>query len=486
MNPAMPPRPFTRRRFLGEASCAAVSSIPVLSSLLNLAMTGKLAAAGDPGGYRALVCVFFSGGNDSFNMLSPYGGAPYAEYRASRADLALPSAQQIPIAPDNTPGRTFGVHHRMPNLAARFAAGDAAFVANVGTLIEPVQNRLQVAQNLRRLPLGLYSHSDQIEQWQTGVPHARSGIGWAGRMADLIKDLNADPRVSMNISFDGSNVWQTGRTVAEYAVSAGNSQEPNGGAIALQPYQQTWRADQPLPQAATAAIDSQLALHYSNLLQQTFVQKRRAARDAYALYDDAIRPALPGNITFPNTQLGRQMQMVARTINGRGALGACRQTFFVNRGGWDHHNEVLSNQEAMLPEVDDALGALWAALVAMGVENDVVVYSASDFGRTLTSNARGSDHAWGGNQFVVGGAVAGRKLYGQYPSLAVNPESGPEVNPLDTGRGRFIPTTSVDEFFAEMALWLGVPASSLPLVLPNIGNFYVPGSSTSPLGFLPA
>jgi uncharacterized protein (DUF1501 family) len=179
------------------------------------------------------------------------------------------------------------------------------------------------------------------------------------------------------------------------------------------------------------------------------------------------------------------MQMVARTINGRSALGACRQTFFVNRGGWDHHNDVLSNQDAMLPEVDDALGALWAALVAMGVQNNVVIYSASDFGRTLTSNARGSDHAWGGNQFVIGGSVAGKKIYGQYPSLAVNPESGPEVNPLDTGRGRLIPTTSVDAFFAEMALWLGVPAGSLPLVLPNIGNFYSASSGQPPLGFLP-
>lgn len=480
----MTPRPFSRRRFIGEASCAAVSSIPVLSSLLNLSVTGKLAAAEADGGYRALVCVFFAGGNDSFNMLAPYDATHYAEYAASRADLALPTSQLIQVTPDNTPGRTFGVHHRMPNLAARFAAGDAAFVANVGTLIEPVQNRLQVVQNLKRLPLGLYSHSDQVEQWQTSVPHARSGIGWAGRMADLIKQLNADPRVSMNVSFDGSNVWQTGHSVAEYAVNAGNSQEPNGGAIALAPYQQVWQPNQPLPQAATAAIDSQLALEYTNLLQQTFVQKRRAARDAFKLYDDATKPALPGNITFPNTQLGRQMQMVARTINGRQALGACRQTFFVNRGGWDHHNEVLSNQDAMLPEVDDALGALWAALVAMGVQDQVVIYSASDFGRTLTSNARGSDHAWGGNQFVIGGAVRGKKIYGSYPSLAVNPESGPEVNPLDTGRGRFIPTTSVDAFFAEMALWLGVAPSDLASVLPNIGNFYSPGSGPPPVGYL--
>jgi len=478
-------RRASRRQFLGEASCAAVSSIPVLSSLLSLSVTGKLAASESSDGYRALVCVFLSGGNDSFNMLTPLGGEAYAEYVASRADLALPPAQLIEVAPENSGGRRFGVHHRLPQLAARFSAGQAAFVANVGTLIEPVENRQQVVQNLKRLPLGLYSHSDQIEQWQTSVPHARSGVGWAGRMADLIQQLNADPRVSMNISLDGSNIWQTGHSVAEYSVSAGNSQQPVGGAIALQPYQADWQPNQPLAQAASAAIDSQLALEYTNLLQQTLVRKRRAARDAYALFDEATRPPLPGTISFPNTALGRQLHMVARTIHGRHTLGAQRQTFFVHRGGWDHHNEVLASQDAMLPEVDAALAAFWDALVAMNIQNDVVVFSASDFGRTLTSNARGSDHAWGGNQFVLGGAVHGRRLFGHYPSLAVNPDTGPTINPLDTGRGRFIPTTSVDSFFAEMALWLGVPRTSLHLVLPNIAHFYSPTATASPLGFLP-
>ena len=141
-------------------------------------------------------------------------------------------------------------------------------------------------------------------------------------------------------------------------------------------------------------------------------------------------------------------------------------------------------QEAMLAEVDDAIGAFWQQLVALGIENQVTLFTGSDFGRTLTSNDRGSDHAWGGNHFVMGGSVVGKKIYGQYPSLAVNPESGTEINPLDTGRGRLIPTTSCDEYFAELALWLGVPQSSLPLVLPNIGNFFASNSATPPLGFL--
>ena len=169
---------------------------------------------------------------------------------------------------------------------------------------------------------------------------------------------------------------------------------------------------------------------------------------------------------------------------GRNGLGAVRQTFFVNRGGWDHHSDTLPLQQAMLGEVDAAIGAFWQQLVALGIENQVTLFTGSDFGRTLTSNDRGSDHAWGGNHFVMGGSVVGKHIFGQYPSLALNPESGTELNPLDTGRGRMIPTTSCDEYFAELALWLGVPRSSLSLVLPNIGHFVASNSTDPPVGFL--
>ncbi len=484
------PASASRRRFMGQASCALVSAIPVLNTLLNLQLAGTVAAQQGGMGYRALVCLFATGGNDTFNLLSPYSGPSptgadaFAEYTASRSDLALPHARQIQITPDNTPGRTFGVHAGMPLLADLFTRGKAAFVANVGSLIEPVFNRTQVAQASRRLPLGLYSHSDQMEQWQTSLPHRRGGTGWAGRLMDLLKGQGADPRVSMNISLDGSNLWQTGVSGAEYAVSPGNDQEPDGGAVPLSGYKAGYDANDPFSNASSTAIDSQLAQDYQNLLQQTFVKKRREAQEAYAVYSAATAGTLPGNVAWPNTQLGRQLKQVARTILGRAGIGAARQTFFVNRGGWDHHSETLANQEAMLPEMDAALGAFYRQLELMGVENDVTLFSASDFGRTLTSNGRGSDHAWGGNAFVVGGSVKGRRIHGQYPGLTVNPESGPEVNPLDTGRGRLIPTTSCDAYFAEMALWLGVPRSSLALILPNIGNFISTAGTDAPVGFL--
>jgi uncharacterized protein (DUF1501 family) len=482
---------ISRRKFLGQTSCAGVSSIPLLNTLLNLRLASSIANAAPPasGEYRAIVCLFLSGGNDSFNLLTPYSGPSathansFTEYQTSRGNLALTQAEMHEIHPDNTLGRTFGVHPSMPNLAARFQAGDAAFIANVGTLIEPVQNRAQVAAASKLLPLGLYSHSDQIEQWQTSVPHSRSGIGWAGRMMDLIKDINPGQIVPMNISIDGSNVFQSGVTGGEYAVSAGNLQE-EGGATALSGYSQGYDSNNGVTNAASAAMDGMLAQQYSHLLQDTWQRKRRTAQDAYQLYSSATAGTLPGNIVFPSTSLGRQLKQVCKAVMGRNGLGALRQTFFVNRGGWDHHSDTLAAQLEMLGEVDDAIGAFWAQLVALGIENQVTLFSGSDFGRTLTSNDRGSDHAWGGNHFVMGGSVVGKKIYGSYPSLALNPNSGTEINPLDTGRGRLIPTTSCDQYFAEMALWLGVPQSSLPLILPNIGNFYASNSTTPPLGFL--
>lgn len=472
------PTPISRRAFLRQAGCTGMSALPLLNTLLNLRLMQGVAAADTPpatGEYRALVCILLAGGNDSFNMLVPREASAYATYQTSRSNLALTPAQLININPIGLP--QYGVHYLMPELANLFETGKAAFIANVGSLIEPVQNRTQVAQNLKRLPLGLYSHSDQIEQWQTSIPHSRSGIGWGGRMADLLKDLNANQTVPMNISLDGSNVFQTGNTVAEYSITT-------DGAVGLTGYNAGWVQYADLQNAMSSAVDNQLAQTYSNVLAQTFNARKKQALDAYQIFANATAGSLPNGVTFPNTYLGQRLQMIAKAIQGRAAIGAVRQTFFINWGGWDHHSDVLDNQAAMLPQVSAAVGAFYNALVALSMENKVTLFTISDFGRTLTSNSRGSDHAWGGNQFVVGGAVAGKKIYGAYPSLTLNPDSGPEQNALDTGRGRFIPTTSCDQMFAELAVWLGVSKSNLPLIFPNIGNFYNTASSAPPLGFL--
>ncbi len=468
----------SRRSFIRQAGCAGMSALPLLNTIFNLRLMEGVAAADTPpapGEYRALVCLLLAGGNDSFNVLVPQETSAYQAYQSSRSNLALASNELITINPIGLP--QFGVHYLMPELANLFEQGKAAFIANVGSLIEPVDNRTEVTQNSKRLPLGLYSHSDQIQQWQTSIPQSRSGIGWGGRMADLLKDLNSNPVVPMSISLDGSNVFQTGNTGAEYSITT-------SGAVALNSYNAGWQQYQDLQNALSSAVDSQLTQQYSNLLCQTFNARKKQALDAYNVFATATAPPLPNGVTFPSTYVGQRLQMIAQAIQGRAAIGAKRQTFFIQWGGWDHHSDVLENQAVMLPQVSAAVGAFYNALVALGIQDKVTLFTISDFGRTLTSNSRGSDHAWGGNHFVVGGAVAGKKIYGSYPSLTINPDVGAEVNPLDTGRGRFIPTTSCDQLFAELALWLGVSKSNLPLVFPNIGNFYSTSSSSPPLGFL--
>jgi len=469
-----PGKPISRRSFVRQASCAACSSIPLFSTLLNLKMAGSVAAAEPgPGEYRALVCLFLAGGNDSFNMLVPRGASEYAEYAAIRDDLALPQGSLLPINPTNVGGMQFGIHPNMPELQALFEAGNAAFVTNVGTLVEPI-TKAQFDNGSVPIPLGLFSHSDQIEQWQTSIPDARVGHGWAGRMGDLLKDLNSIQKVSMNISLAGSNVWQTGNTVFEYAITP-------GGAVGLQNYASAYNTNDTwwVVQERSAAIDGQLAQAYSNLFAQTFARSKRDSIEAYDIFSSATSgtPPWSGSLFPSDNYLADQLEMVAKCIMGRTGLGATRQTFFVQLGGWDHHDEVIASQQVMLAEVSAAVGAFYDALVTLGIQDQVTLFTASDFGRTLTSNGAGSDHAWGGNHFVVGGGVDGKKIYGQYPALY-------EDSALDVGRGRLIPEISVDEYFAELALWLGVSKASLPLVLPNITRFYDTGSANWPLGFL--
>ncbi len=426
----------------------------------------NLAAQDD---YKAMVCIFLAGGNDSFNMLVPRGNAEYNEYSTIRADLALSQGSLIPLNQLGGDGREFGVHPSMPEVAQLFNDGELSFIANVGTLVEPV-TKATLEDETARLPLGLYSHSDQIMHWQTSVPDRRTGFGWGGRTADLLNSLNDNPKISMNISLAGTNLFQTGTTLTEYSVVPWGD-----GAIQIHGHDDDWN---PMHVLRNAAIESMLDLEYQNLFDQTFASTTKSAMEGAALFSDAIKQITPFTTEFTaENYLAEQLEMVAKTIAANSTLGYRRQTFFVMLGGWDHHDEVLDNQMAMLSLVSQAMSQFNSALKEMGMENNVTTFTASDFGRTLTSNGQGSDHAWGGNHMVMGGAVRGQRIFGEYPQLY-------EDNPLDTGRGRLIPTTSCDEYFGELALWFGVDPSELETVFPNIGRFYSPSSNGMPIGFL--
>jgi len=473
---------ISRRRFFGEASCAALGTTALLSSVSNLKLLNALAAPAMSveEDYKALVCILLAGGNDSYNMLVPRSGEAYTNYQATRADLALLQSDILPINPLNGDGVEYGLHPSMTHLQSLFEDGNAAMMANIGTLIEPIYNSGEYHARSKKRPLGLYSHSDQIQQWQTSIPQSREAIGWGGRMADLLKDTNSNASISMNISLSGRNVFQSGETTMEYTIS--NRGTGAKGIEVIDEYGNNGFLNRIRENAVKSLVEDV----YSDIFKSTFSNITSDALEAQKEFSNAIASVAPfsekqnGDPVFSEHYLSQNLRMIAKTIAARERLGMKRQTFFITFGGWDHHNEVLDNQLYMLNVVSKALKEFFDVLKDdLQIENNVTAFTVSDFGRTLTSNGQGSDHAWGGNQIVVGGAVNGQRIYGQYPSLRL------DDNVLNlNNRGAMIPTTSVDEYFAEMALWFGVSPNDLATILPNIGNFYTPGSSDMPIGFL--
>lgn len=455
---------LSRRRFIGEASCAAVGSTALFSSLLSLRMTATAAAAELDGedDYKALVCLFLAGGNDSFNMLVPNNNTAYSEYKNTRDNIALEQNQLLPITSAGQPYSEFGVHPKMPEIQSLYNNNDLAFVSNVGTLVQPTTK--SDYQNKQALPSGLFSHSDQQVHWQTSVPQVKGASlgGWGGRTADLLMALNENSQVSMNISLSGVNIFQAGNEAFSYISGLEGGTEM---AAYSDPFEKS-------------AVDSLLEAQYKNLFTQTFASNIRRFIDSSIIFNEAIEPIdIATPLPNPITRLAQRFKMVARTIAARKALNMKRQTFFIKAGGWDHHNEVMDAQSVMLPEISQAVNYFNEAMGEIGMTDKVVLFTASDFGRTLTSNGIGSDHAWGGNHFVLGGPVKGGRIYGAYPPLVLN-------SSLEVGRGRLIPTTSVDEYGSELARWFGVSSSQMDTVFPNIQNFYDPYLITHPLGFL--
>lgn len=350
----------------------------------------------------------------------------------------------------------------MSEIQQLYNTGDLSFVANIGPLAEPT-SRAQYDAGSVALPLGLFSHSDQISVWQTAAAGARVATGFGGRVADLLEAGNNNGPVSMNISVAGTNLFQTGVGAAGYAVDA---QE---GVRALAGYGEN-ETD-----LFTTAVDSVLNATYDDPFRATYAGELRRAIDSGAELNAALSAAPELISTFSPDGLSQALGRIAQIISVREQLGVSRQTFFVSVGGWDHHDEVLNNQARMLPGISRGLAEFHAALSEMSLLDSVTTFTISDFGRTLTSNGRGSDHGWGGNNLVMGGSVNGGQIFGQYPEMALGTE-------LDLGRGRFLPTTSTDEFYADLTLWFGVAPDALGLVLPNVSRFYDPLSAPPPLG----
>ena len=436
------------------------------SSLLQLGLVRRAAAQSASGDYRALVCVLLAGGNDSFNMLVPWDSDSYAGYAGMRSDLALPRSALRPLAGSDSAGRTYAVHPGMPGLQRLFNESDAALLNNVGALVAPLDSAAIAAGNWP-VPLGLFSHADQIQQWQTAVSDARIAQGWGGRIADLLQARSPYNGLAMNISLSGNNVFQSGNTTTPYSITTDEQ-----GARSLNGYTD----DSPGGNFTRAVVDDLLARNQQQLLRREYGDRFTEALATQQAVSGALAMAQPLSTPFGTDPFGQAMRQIARMISVRDQLGASRQTFFVTVGGWDHHDGLLENQASMLPMIDAGLLAFRDALGELGALPMVTTFTTSDFARTLTSNGKGSDHGWGGHHIVMGGAVNGGRYYGEYPDI--HPD-----NPLDVGRGVYVPTTATDLYFAELARWFGVSDSDLNAVLPNLDRFYSIGSG-APLGFM--
>ncbi len=467
-----------RRRFLRSSLATALGGVGLFSALGNLKV---LAAAAQPKGgndYRALVCVFLFGGNDSFNTVVPYSNNHYADYRSSRQqtiangglafEQAAIQAQSLSPLADGLPGDdgSYGLHPALTGLRDLFNNGQAAIVGNVGTLLQPITQAEYQAGTVPRPPQ-LYSHSDQTVFWQTSRPDDANADGWGGRVADLLYAQNPGV-IPMAISLSGNNHFQRGAVTNQYGMSPGGIDAmsylgggPESWVIGAGP-------------ADVAAYEALLAHGaQAHLLERAFADANTRAIAAYEIIGAAL-DGLPDLTTpFPDNSLGGQLRMVARLVQARQKLGMRRQVYFCSVGNYDTHSYQVGNHQYNLSELSGALSAFHAATVELGVDDAVTTFTASDFGRTLGINGDGTDHGWGGHHFVIGGAVRGQRFYGTMPSLRAH------SNPDSTGHGQIIPTTSVDQYAATLARWLGVGNGDIADIFPSLANFNTPD-----LGFM--
>ncbi len=451
----------SRREFLRRAS--AVSGFGAMGVAapwaLNLAAAGS-AAAQTAGDYKALVCIFMYGGNDNHNTVVPYDDTHHAQYAAIRTTIALPKAELAAtvLTPDNgwTDNRQMALHPALSPLKTLFDGGQLAVAMNMGTLTREGTTLADYKAGIG-LPPKLFSHNDQQSIWQSSLAEGATN-GWGGRMADVFAAGNGADAVYTSISAAGNAVMMAGNGVVQYQVSGSGSVTVN----------RVFGSD-----ASTDAMKRLLQRSSTHLFEQGHAGVARRSIAA----DTRLRGVLAAtrSFTFPAGGLAAQLQIVARMIAAREALGIKRQVFFVSQGGFDNHDNLIDLHPGLLGSVGAAMKAFYDATVELGVQNQVTTFTGADFGRTLSSNGDGSDHGWGSHHFVMGGAVKPRTWVGKLPAVSV--VEGPD----NVGGGRLLPAIGVDQYGATLAGWMGVADTQMDAVFPNLKNY-----STKNLGFMQA
>jgi len=442
----------SRREFLKR--CCTLGATGATMHLTRLGLMSANAQSTPT--YRALVCIFMFGGNDGNNTIVPLSSAGYSAYSTMRGPLAL--AQGALLGVNTKANVPYGLHPSLANIQTLYGAGKAAMIFNVGTLVKPTM-KTDLQNNSFPLPRNLYSHSDQQQQWQTSNPTVAGGLGWGGRVNDVVAPSTP---FAPGVSVAGNSTLLNGMLAGSVTISPGSN-------FGLDSF-----GGQAASDARFAALQNVLTFDSGvQLIASSEGVLSNALKSAQEI-NKALQSGTALKTVFPNTGLGQQLGEVAKIIQVRAALGMDHQIFFASMGGFDNHSNLIADQAPLLAELDGAVGAFQAALGELAVEPNVVTFTESEFGRTGNpSGTNGSDHAWGSHHFAIGGPVKGGDGYGTFPVLQV---SGPNDA---SDRGVWLPTSSLDQYAATMASWFGVPDASLTTVFPNLGNF-----TTPKLGFI--
>jgi uncharacterized protein (DUF1501 family) len=404
--------------------------------------------------YKALVCVYLSGGNDGHNTIVPLTQSDFNAYKTARGSLALPDGNGALLPVETPNGTPFGLNPGLSYVHPLWAQGKLAVLASTGVLVQPV-TRNQFLMNTAPLPTNLFSHSDQMQQMQSGIPSSSGGTGWGARAADILHTSNGASTLPAAVSISGPAVFCAGSVNQSASLLPGFNLDGSG--MSLWPKAAADARKNGLQQILQ--LDSGLAL----------VQAANTARkDAINL--NALLAGSSANLstTFPGTSIGNQLQQVAKIIKLRGSTGMSRQVFFCSLGGFDTHGSQSWQHWDLLQQLSQALLAFYQSTDEMEIADKITSFTLSDFGRSLQPSGSGSDHGWGSHHLILGGAVQGGNLYGTFPSMALG---GPD----DSGsRGAMIPTTSIDQYGATLAQWFGVPSDQLSSVFPNLPNFANP------------